>query len=240
MNINLNRTARIVGALYLISNATFLIGATVFLEPFLTAQDTLVQIGANGSQIALGALLEIINGVAYIGIAALMFPILKQRFESMALGYFAFRIIEFVTQIAASIVPFLLVALSGAMVGAGAPISQAIGELLLATRYWTYEILYFVFCLSALMFYYMLYQTKLVPRFLSVWGLIAAALVLFNTLFELFSIDLGTAVAMVTGLPMLLNELFLGVWLIVKGFNPAAEIMDSAGVPAKEAQLRVS
>ena len=235
MNDNLNRTARTVGVLYLVSNATFLIGAMVILEPYLSAADYLVQVSANSTQVILGALLEIINGVAYIGIAVLMFPILRQRFESMALGYVAFRIIEFVTQIAASVVPLLLVTLSEESVRAGAPGSQAVGELLLATRYWSYEMLYLVFCLSALMFYYMLYQTRLIPRFISVWGLIGATLVLANTVLEIFAIDLGTSIGMITGLPMLLNELFLGVWLIVKGFSPDAEIYDSAEASAKQA-----
>jgi len=99
MVVKMNKTARTVGALYLISNATFLIGATILLEPLLSAPDYLVQLSANSTQAILGALLEIINGVAYIGIAVLMFPILRQRFESMALGYVAFRIIEFITKL---------------------------------------------------------------------------------------------------------------------------------------------
>lgn len=237
---DLNRTARTVGALYLISNATFLVGAMVFLEPYLSAADYLVQVSANSTQVILGALLEIVNGVAYIGIAVLMFPILRQRFESMALGYVAFRIIEFITQLAASIVPLLLVTLSEESLRTGAPVSQALGELLLATRYWSFEMLYLVFCLSALMFYYMLYQTRLVPRFISAWGLIGATLVLANTLLEIFGIDLGTVVGMVTGLPMLLNELFLGVWLIVKGFSPDAIIYDPAEAVVEQGQLRTS
>lgn len=227
---DLNKTARTVGALYLISNATFLIGSIALIETHLSAADYLVQVSTNSAQVILGSLLELINGVAYIGIAVLLFPILKHRFESMALGYVAFRIIEFVTQIAASVVPLLLVTLSEDSVRAGAPATQALGDLLLATRYWSFEILYLVFCLSALMLYYMLYQTQLVPRFISVWGLIGATLVLINTLFEILGVDLGTSISMVTGLPMLLNELFLGVWLIVKGFSPTAAIYDPAEV----------
>jgi hypothetical protein len=235
---NLNRTARIIGALYLISNATFLIGATMLIEPSLSSVDFLSQVSANSSQVTLGALLEIINGLAYMGIAVLIYPILRQRFESLALGYVSFRIIEFVTQIAASAVPLILVTLSGGVASQAAP--EALGELLLATRYWTYEMLYLVFCVSALMLYYMLYQTKLVPRFISVWGLIAAVLVLINTIFEIFGVDLGTAFSMVTGLPMLLNELFLGVWLIVKGFSPDAVIYDPTQEEMLQGQLRTA
>ncbi len=237
---NMNRTAKIVGALYLISNVTFLAGAALLIEPILGAADYLVQVSINDTQVILGALLELINGVAYIGIAVLMFPILRQRFESMALGYVALRIIEFVTQIAASVVPLVLVTLSVDLVRVGGPASESLGEFLLATRYWSYELLSLVFSLSALIFYYMLYQTRLVPRFLSIWGLIGSALVLANTLFEIFGIDLGSGISLVTGLPMLLNELFLGIWLIVKGFSPNAAVYDTAGDAAREGELRTS
>jgi hypothetical protein len=233
---NLNKTARTVGALFLISNATFLLGAMVLIEPGLTAPDYLLNIPAISQQLIWGALLELINGVAYIGIAVLMFPILRQRYESLALGYVAFRIIEFITQLAASIVPLVLVTLSGT----GTPVSQAMGDFLLATRYWSFEMLSLVFALSALMFYFMLYQTRLVPRFISAWGFIAAALVFTNTLLEVLGIDLGTAVGYVTGLPMLLNELFLGVWLLVKGFSSDAVIYDPVEAVVSPGQLRTS
>jgi hypothetical protein len=169
-----------------------------------------------------------------------MFPLFRRRFESMALGYVSLRIIEFITQIAASIVPLLLLSLGKEFVNSGMqdPAAyEAIGASLLATRYWSYETLYLVFCLSALLFYTMLYRTKLVPRFVSVWGLIAATLVLINTLLEWFGINLGDAFSMVTGLPMLLNELFLGVWLLIKGFSPEADLYPSPSLAAGQGRL---
>lgn len=67
------------------------------------------------------------------------------------------------------------------------------------------------------MFYYLLYQTKLVPRWLSAWGLIAVVLVLTWNLLETFGISFN--VGIIFGLPIILNEIFLGIWLIVKGFD---------------------
>jgi hypothetical protein len=75
------------------------------------------------------------------------------------------------------------------------------------------------FSLGALVFYYLLYQTKLVPRWLSVWGLIAVVLVLTWNLLETFGISLN--VGIVFGLPIILNEIVLGIWLIGKGFDPS-------------------
>jgi hypothetical protein len=220
------KTARIVGALFLFSNVTFILGAVVFIEPILSAADYLSQVSANRAQVILGVLLELINGVAYLGIGVLMFPILKQRFESIALGYVGFRIIEFVMQTLSDLSPLSLLTLSEEFVRAGAPEAssfQALGTLLLAERSWAFQMVSITFGLGALLFYYTLYQSKLVPRFISIWGLIGAAVVLANTMLDMFSLTVPNL-----GVLMLLNELFLGVWLIVKGFNSSAIASGSA------------
>ena len=215
------KTARIVGASFLLSNVTFILGAVVFVEPILSAPDYLTLVSANRAQVILGVLLELINGVAYLGIGVLMFPILKQRFESMALGYVGFRILEFVMQVLSGLSPLSLLNLSEEFVSAGAPAAssfQVLGTLLLAERNWAFQMVSITFGLGALMFYAMLYQSKLIPRFISIWGLIGAAVVLANTMLDMFSLTVPNL-----GVLMLLNELFLGVWLIVKGFNRSRE-----------------
>jgi hypothetical protein len=225
MNSN-KKTARIVGALFLTSNVAFILGAVVFIEPLLTAPDYLKLVSANRNELVLGVLLELINGVAYLGIAVLMYPLLKQRFESLALGYVGFRIIEFVMQILTDLSSLSLLTLSEEFVRAGAPEAasfQTLGAVLVAERAWAFVMLSIIFGLSALMFYSMLYQSKLIPRFISIWGLIGAAVVLVNTLFDMLGLSIPNL-----GVLMLLNELFLGVWLIVKGFNSSAIASESA------------
>jgi len=220
----IRRTAIFVGAFFLISNATFILGAFI-VEPILGAQDYLTLVSASRVQVTLGALLEFVNGIAYLGIAMLVFPILKQRFESLALWYVGFRIIEFVMQTLADISPLSLLTVSEEFVRAGASdvaSFQAAGAVLLAGRFWAFQMVSITFGLSALLFYSMLYRTRLVPRFISVWGLLGAAVVLANTMFDMFGISVPNL-----GVLMLLNELFLGVWLIVKGFNPTANIAET-------------
>ncbi|MDH5506166.1 MAG: DUF4386 domain-containing protein [Anaerolineae bacterium] len=220
------KTARIVGALFLISNITFILGAGVFIESILSAPNYLILVSANSAQVIGGVLLELINGIAYVGIAVLLFPIFKQRFESMALGYLGFRLVEFVMQIASGFSPLLLLTLSQEYVAAGSPeISsfQSLGTLLLAERYWAFQMVSITFSLGALIFYFMLYQLNLIPRFISIWGLIGAVVVLANSILDMFGLNLGNL-----GVLMFLNELFLGVWLIVKGFNSSAITARSA------------
>lgn len=223
MNAN-NRTARVVGTLFLAVNITFLAGAVALLGPLLGAPDYLTLVSANRTQVISGVLLELTNGLAYLGIALLMFPILKQQNVSIALGYVGFRFVEFVMQIAGDFRALSLLSLSEEFVKAGEPQSssfQTLGTLLLAERTWAFQMVYLTFALGALMFYYLLLRSKLIPRFISVWGLIAAALVFANTILDMFGLHLDPAIGIITGLPMLLNELFLGVWLIAKGFNPS-------------------
>lgn len=227
------RTATLVGLAYLFSNVTFILGAIVMVESVLSSPDYLSLIPANRAQVVLGVLLSFANGLAYVGIAALLFPILRLRFESLALAYVAFRVVEFITQILADVSPLALLTLVGNADQTGTV--QGLGALLLAGRFWAFQMLNLIFSLGALLLYAMLLRSRLIPRFLSIWGFIAAALVLLNTVLGWFRPDLGESLGMVTGLPMLLNEISLGIWLIVRGFNPPATTIEPARQLALEA-----
>jgi hypothetical protein len=219
------KTARIVGALFLTVNVAFLAGVLT-LESILGSPDYLAIVSAKRTQVVLGVLLEVINAVAYVGIALLMFPILRERFKSMALGFVGFRIIEFVMQTIADLSTLSLVTLGEEFVNAGSPAGsyfQSMGALLLVERFWAFQMVSITFVLGALLLYTMLYQSKLIPRFISIWGLLGTAVVLVNTILDMLGVPPGNL-----GIVMLLNEVFLGIWLIVKGFNQPAEISKSA------------
>ena len=221
----------LVGSAYLFSNITFILGAIVMVESILGSPDYLSLISAGRAQVVLGVLLSFVNGLAYVGIAALLFPILRPRFESLALAYVGFRAVEFITQILADISPLALLTLAGDPSTAGAVENyglQGLGVLLLAERFWVFQMLNLIFSISALLLYFMLLRARLIPGFISIWGLIAASLVLLNTVLGWFNSDLGESLGMVTGLPMLLNEVFLGIWLIVRGFSPSASALEPA------------
>jgi hypothetical protein len=102
---------------------------------------------------------------------------------------------------------------------------QPLGALLLALHDWSIWMGTLIFFgLGSLTLNYLLYQPKLVPRFLSVWGLIGAALVLIYGLLGLFSLtpNMISSVLTILALPIAVQEMVFAVWLIVKGFNPAA------------------
>ena len=224
--MNSNQTVgRIVGVLFLTVMAAYISGA-VLIDSILNAPDYLTIIAASKMKVIIGVLLELINGIAYIGIAILVFPILKHRNESLAFGYVVFRIIEFAMQIVSDLSPLILTTLSLEFVTAGAPESssfQTLGTLLIAQRFWANQMVFITYCLGAFIFYYLAHQLKLIPRFLSLWGLIGVPLVLIGVMFEFFGINLGTLLGMQMGL----NEIVLGIWLVTKGFNPFAIASES-------------
>jgi hypothetical protein len=231
MKMNTNKTARIVGALFLTAMVGSLVGGIVFVEPFLTAPDYLIAISENEARVIIGVFLELINGIAVLGIGVLMFPILKQHDEHIALGYLGLRTIEAVFCCVIVISPLSLITLSQEYVKAGAldaSYYQAAGALSIAERASVAGLLIPVFLgLGALLFYRALYQFKLLPRFISIWGLVGAALILALNVLLTFGVEVGS-IGMVLALPIISNEIFLGIWLIAKGFNPSAIASGSA------------
>lgn len=227
--MNTNKIARIVGALFLIAMVTSLVGG-LWLESIITAADYLTAVSAQETQVVTGVLLELINGVAVVGIGVFMFPIFKKHDEALALGYFAARVLEGVIIIAAVVSPLALIAISQEYVAVGAADAsrlEAAGTTFLAARtVLAGQLLGIFFGLAALLFFYLLYRTRLVPRFISVWGLLAAVSVLAWNLLETFGISVSFG--MILALPIILNEVFLGFWLIIRGFSSPAVAPESA------------
>lgn len=82
------------------------------------------------------------------------------------------------------------------------------------------------------MYYYVFYQSKLIPRWLSGWGIVAIILHLtsvFLTMFFQINPFSGSPIILLS-IPIFFQELTLAGWLIVKGFNPSALASGSAKV----------
>jgi len=216
MNSDKN-VGKIVGALFLIVMITYTIGS-VLLDPIINAPDYLANIAVNKNKVLIGVLFELINGIAYIGIAILVFPILKRCNEGLALGYVSFRIVEFVMQIISDLSPLLLTVISNDYITAGTLETSSfhgLGTFLTAQRYWANQMVFLAYGLGAFIFYYLAHKLKLIPRFLSIWGLIGTPLVLMNVLLEIGGLNPG----LILGMQMGLNEIILGIWLVARGFN---------------------
>jgi hypothetical protein len=220
------KTARIVGVLFIIGTVAGVL-SVVFTGPILDDPDYLMKVSADENQIIIGALLVLIMGFALAMVPVVLFPIFKKHNEALALGSVVFRgALEAGAYIAIVISWLLLLTLSQEYVKAGAPDAsyfQTLGTLLLEAADSIGQILSIVFSLGALMIYYLFYQSKLIPRWLSVWGLIGAILYLAAPLLGMFGSELEILFA-----PLALQEMVLAVWLIVKGFNSSAIASGSA------------
>ncbi len=221
------KNAIIVGVVFITATVAAIIGFLLVL-PILNP-DYIISGSANENQIILGAFLELIAAGAVAGTSITLFPYLRKQNESLALGYVGGRILEAVMIVVGTISLLSILTLSQEFVKAVDPNASSFltaGLLLLSVRHWT-DILGPNFLLgpNTLMLSYLLYRSKLVPRFISVWGLVGATLIFAAALLEMFGLLLqGSAGVGILAAPVATFEMALAVWLIVKGFNSSAEM----------------
>jgi hypothetical protein len=213
-----------VGVLFIIYTSGDIL-SFLFLGP-VSAPDYLVSVSENAGLVGTGALLLFIGGVCASGIVISLYPVLKKFNAGLALGAVGFRISEGVLRFVSVCGYLLLITLSQQFVQAGAPDSsyfQTLGALVYAGNRWVGNVgSLLAFSIGALLYYIIFYRTKLVPRWISVWGLVAAILGMLSCVLVLVGLiaPFGTEQVLIA-IPMLPQELVLAVWLIVKGFNPS-------------------
>ena len=220
------KTAIIVGVLLIACTTTTILSLTL-LNPILHGQEYLIKVAENEIQVIIGAILEFIWAATAMGIAIWLYPVLRKHNEALTLGSVAFRVVEGVFVFVGTLSLLSILTLGREFTGAAVsdPLSyKTIGTVLLAVRHWTLDgIVLITFCLGALLYYCVFYQSRLIPRWLAVWGLFGAALSLAVSLFSLF--NPGFVVSWIHTLlnaPIAFQEMVFAVWLIVKGFNPSA------------------
>jgi len=231
MNSN-RKTAIVAGILFIFATVVNLLSNVAFLKPILDAPDYLSRIFASESQILIGSLLHIIASFACAGIAIALYPVLRKYNEGLALGSVGFRVAEAMLYVFGSIGVLMLLPLSQEFIKAGMPATsyfQTLANSLLSMRDWTGILAVIAFGPGALMYYAIFYKSKLIPRWLSGWGLIAAALCLISGILVMFNIiEFFTPVQIAINIPIALQEIVLAVWLIAKGFNLPATSIGSA------------
>src|SRR5215207_4132921 len=213
-------TARVVGVVYLAGFVVGMVGMGLF-QSILGAPNYLSPVSANSMTIAIGAILWLMAVVGDAAHGVLMFPILKQHNERIAIGYLAARIVDAI--FIAIMVLFILLQIplgSEYLKAAAADASflQALGTLFTQAQLYAYEIGMITLGISGLLLCSTLYKAKLVPRWLAIWGLLGYATILVG----MVSAVMGSGLGDLFSLPGGLWEVFMGGWLIVKGFNASA------------------
>ena len=225
MNSN-RRFAVAAGVLFIIATVADVISRAVLVQPILGAPDYLTRISTNEGQVLLGALFLLIGAVAAAGIAIALYPVLRTRNEALALGSVGFRLIEGALYLGIVVCLLVLVTVSRESANAGAPASSAYvapAALVMAARDSLGQVAVLAFGLGGLMYYWVFYRSRLLPRWLSAWGLVAVTSVMVSDLLVMVGlVEPFSPPQLVLALPIAVQEMVLAVWLIAKGFNPPA------------------
>ncbi len=214
------KTGIIVGLLFIIATVTAIL-TIFFLGSTLEKPLDFNLISSNEFQIVLSVVFWLILAISVMGIGTMMYPILKKYHEGLAISYVVLRLTESVLIIIASISILSLLTLSQQYISGASDISfyKPLGSLLLALQDWSFDIGTLIFLgLGGLPLYYILYQLKLVPRWLSGWGLIGASCVLLYGLLSLFG-SADSIIVNLLALPIAVQEMVFAIWIIFKGFS---------------------
>ena len=212
------KLARGIGALLLLQFIIGILINQVLLGPHTFAADYLHQVAIHPSAITMGMLLGLLNEIISIAIAVLLFPIFKTSKPGWAIAYLGFSFLNLAMVAIDNGNVQLLMAMGKAQEAAVQPATgyfQSLGPLAYSARLWSHLNIFINASISLGIFYYLLWVSKILPVFISVWGLLATLCMLAAALLEVF--HMGSF--MVLFLPLAINQVWLIVWLLFKGFG---------------------
>jgi hypothetical protein len=186
--------------------------------------DMLSLAAADSSRLTWGALLTFMMGISLVWMTVFLYPVMRKASKELAMGLVLFRgALEGVFYMFTTLTFLTLVAVGNTYVATGSDsaVLQTIGNLLYQFANLTGPVSSFIFLIGATIIYVTFYRTRLIPRWISVWGFIAVAASLTAALLKFFHADTGIGFYLdIAG--MFPQELVMAIWLIVKGFNSSA------------------
>ena len=209
---------KIVGILLLTSIILGVLIYQILQGPVLFADDFLTATSDNKNPIITSTVLGLLNGVITIIIAVLMLPVFKQYNFSLSFLYLSFTIVYFVMIAIDNVSTLSILELSighSKHEGVNSETFGIIGELLYQKHWWTHYMSLLSSCFYMFTFYLLFYQSKLIPKILSLGGLIAVSMMFIEILSSIF----GQSIGMILMLPLGIVQLSLVVWLVIKGIN---------------------
>lgn len=212
--------AVMAGALYILGTVAGVL--SVVVVGGFPDEDFLTRIAADPSRLTLSAFLILIMGFSLAAMTLFLYPLFRKDSEPLAMGMVLFRgAFEGTWYILSALSYVALGALGMEIAAAGVDSAalQAIGDVTLQVSEKLGDIGTFAFIIGAACLYTSFYRTRLIPRWLSVWGLIGAVPYVVYYLLHFFDIDPGL---MPLVLPLAVQEMVMGLWLIIAGFNKDA------------------
>jgi hypothetical protein len=220
--------SRVIGALFLSGFVVYIAGGALVTSVTGTP-DFVSTISAHQTTLVLGAFLMFLNTVVDVGKAVLFFPILEKHGKRTALAYLATMIVEVVLLDVGVLALLMIVPLSGQH-GADAGVATALGSAAIHTNAMAYQIAEMMLAIGCVALCALLFRTRLIPRWLSISGLIGYPSLMAGAIAEIFGIHIGVVLT----IPGMFFELVLPFWLFTKGFQPEAY----SGEVARRLQLK--
>ena len=163
---------------------------------------------------------DLITSVGVIALGVLLFVVLRKHGEIFALIALGCYMLEVALGAVSKIPAFALLRISQVYAAKGHPEDlQTLGNLALDTMNFGFGLLMLPFCIGAILFYYLLYKSHVIPRVLSVWGLISVAVVLVATVLVIC----GYKVPFLVYVPYVPFEWVVGAWILIAGLKVTAE-----------------
>jgi len=223
------RIAVVAGVLFVLATASSLVAAT--FVPALAGADYLSGVALHVDGMAVAALFYVVAAFASVGIAISMYPVMRRSAAGLALGSVVFRALEAAFYMVAVVCLLSLLEVGrqyATATGADRTALLAVGDTLVGIREHASVVAVLAFCLGAFLYYALFFQARLVPRWLSGWGIVAIVLLLIACVLALFSSNPITGYVALA-LPLAVQEMVLAVWLIVVGFGPSATVPSTEG-----------
>jgi len=214
---------RLLGAAQLIVFAASMVSERLLASVVGSAPiaSILVSVSKNLTRMRISNLVALVNSLAIVFLAVMFYVVFYRQYRIIALVALICFVAEAIVLAVSKIGAYGLIPLSQEFVEAGAPepsYLQTLGEFLYqGVDRLGYDIHMLFFCLGGILWYYLLYSSRLVPRPLALWGLIAICLLTIPVLLMLYT--RRSTPLMILGLPYAPFELVLGIWLIAKGFH---------------------
>ena len=221
--MNSNRQTTILAGVLIIMGT---IAGMLSVVPVIEEADYLVRISAHEDQVIGGAFFQFMMIPAYVGFALCLYPVLRKSNKTLSLGFVGFRLITGMFHFVGVILLPLFLVLSQEFIRAGAPDTSyfhTLGELLRSGRDLVNHVAVIVsLSLGDVLLFLILYQSKFIPRWLSLWGFLGSGMAMFASFLILFRLtEVITPLYLAMNVPLALHSLVLAVWLIAKGFDPA-------------------
>jgi hypothetical protein len=223
--------AVMVGALYFLGTVFGVLGAIIGGEVLtsiisgkpLAGVDILGLVAANSSRLTGGAFLTLMMGISLMAMTVFLYPVIRKASKELAMGMVLFRgALEGTAYVVTTLSILTLVAVGNEYVaiGTNSAALQSIGNVLYQFENLKAPVSSIIFLIGATCIYLTFYRTRLIPRWLSVWGFIAVVTSMASALLNFFHMDTGYGFYL--EMVMFPQEIVMAVWLIVKGFNPSA------------------